>query len=146
MKKRVLNKSINHRSAPECDQTFSEKMMLLPNIAAANKGLIVDWDFELFEIKRHPEQTHRWKKLKLASAQWTTCACGHTCAIIPRDLTGKPEDGELSTLGALFTKAIEDEDRPEARHLLNEIEKRSNQLVREILASQKGEDHGQTQA
>lgn len=111
---------------PPCDPSYAE----------VNHLAIVNWDYELFELKRHPDHEHRWRRLKILASGWGSCACGQLCVVIPRDGLGRPEDQELSKLGSRFCMAIEAEDRAEARHVLNLIEDRSAKLISEIYAQQ----------
>lgn len=119
-----------HEVLKNCKPSYRDVMTQRPNVAAGK--VIVNWDLELLALKRNPEDKHRWKKLRVAAASWVTCACGEQCATIPRDLSGKPKDKELTMAGLKFNFAIEAEDRAEARHWLNIIEQRSADLIKEI--------------
>lgn len=75
--------------------------------------------------------------------QWTTCACGNQCSVIPRDVNGAPKDSVLSQLGVDFYGCIiqmEQSDTKErlklykafAMETLKKIEKRSEILINEL--------------
>lgn len=128
-------------TAAECRPTYRQVTMQKP----IPGKIVVNWDWELMQLKQNPQDTHRWHKLVIASASWVTCACGEQCAIIPRDGSGKPLDPELAKYGVGFNAAIEDQDRATARFYLNKIEERASVLIKEIEAAiaQKGEEtHG----
>lgn len=78
-----------------------------------------------------------WDDLRLKSDSWTTCAVGNMCAIIPRLDGGQPKDETLSDLGISFHEAIKEREPARALRILNQIEKRSKLLIKEILKSQK---------
>lgn len=65
---------------------------------------------------------------------WVTCACGNQCAIIPRDINGQPRDENLIRLGARFFYAIEDGEWEYAKEVLEQIEARSDILIKQELA------------
>lgn len=86
-----------------------------------------DWNKEL--SKRDKD----WYYLKRMSSRWVTCACGNTCAIIPRDDKGMPYDTVLSDLGHLFYEKVCDMNTRGAKATLKKIEARSSELIQEIL-------------
>lgn len=77
---------------------------------------------------------------------WATCAVGNQCKIIPRDKHGAPLDPRLKQLGVHFMELIEqmefsrlendltllDSYRLKAKNCLEQIEKRSIQVINEI--------------
>jgi hypothetical protein len=84
---------------------------------------------------------------------WTTCACGNQCAVIPRESDGRPKDRILAGFGIRFLYAIERMDhafykekslieseiiqnRDSAKEILESIEKRSAELILEINGKQ----------
>ncbi len=72
-----------------------------------------------------------WKNLIDRSRQWTTCACGNQCYIIPRDSTGRPIDKILAMLGGDngFHGAIRANEAEQALYFLKLIEARSAELI-----------------
>jgi hypothetical protein len=72
------------------------------------------------------------KAISLAS-QWTTCACGNMCDIIPRTEDGRPVDTTLTHLGIIFPRAIEAGNYDGALSILDQIEERSAVLIKHEL-------------
>lgn len=65
---------------------------------------------------------------------WVTCACGNQCSMIPRSgFDGKPSDETLAKLGLQFSRIIDREEYITAKLILEDIEKRSSFLIKEIL-------------
>lgn len=73
-----------------------------------------------------------WSSLKELAKSWVTCACGHQCAIIPRQENGVPIDSELAELGSDFYEAISLRNTTQAIRILQQIEKRSTFLIQQI--------------
>ena len=73
-----------------------------------------------------------WWEATGFSSRWVTCACGNQCRTIPRFHSGMPIDNELSTLGCDFNDAILERNIIKARRILENIEKRSAELIAEI--------------
>jgi hypothetical protein len=81
-----------------------------------------------------------WDKAYILSKNWTTCACGNQCDIIPRDSdTGRPDDNVLATLGGTngFHGAIMNKLKEEALQFLELIEIRSGHLIKEFIEDEK---------
>lgn len=79
---------------------------------------------------------YEWAKLSTRSQSWTTCACGNQCYIIPRRTdNAAPIDKVLSLLGGNegFHGAIKDKNAKLALVFLDMIEKRSSELIQEIV-------------
>lgn len=70
-----------------------------------------------------------------ASGDWRTCACGQLSVIIPRGETGVPVDSRLQALGMDFCCAVVARQFQRALSLLDSIEKRSQELINEIMAA-----------
>lgn len=68
------------------------------------------------------------------AAEWTTCACGNQCAIIPRTTYGDPIDQLLMWSGAKFYSDVENQHWEDAKLTLRRIEARSAILIAEELA------------
>ena len=88
------------------------------------------------ELSQDVITSSKWGELKEKAKNWTTCACGNQCAIIPRDGSGEPDDAILATLGGGegFYKAIRTENKADALFWLDAIEKRSEYLIKIELA------------
>lgn len=67
------------------------------------------------------------------SSSWVTCACGNMCDIIPRNNIGCPFDKELTQLGGKFHGEVSDRDYTEALNTLDQIEERSEVLIKRIM-------------
>lgn len=63
------------------------------------------------------------------SESWVTCAVGNQCDSLPRNKEGAPMDLRLMGLGVLFNKHIFQYKYDVAISVLNEIEKRSTELI-----------------
>lgn len=68
----------------------------------------------------------------IRAKNWTTCACGNQCSIIPRNSEGKPDDYILQQLGGDngFYGAVKSKNWDEAKNFLALIEIRSAYLIR----------------
>lgn len=73
------------------------------------------------------------------AGNWVTCAVGNQCEIIPRK-EFEPLDPELLSLGRIFYQLICHTDYYHARIYLRKIEKRSAELIREILGKEASND------
>jgi len=79
-----------------------------------------------------------WNLLYILSSSWVTCACGNQCAIIPRhEENAVPKDKMLEQLGHDFSRNIRLRDKYQSLELLEEIEIRSTELIKEILSESK---------
>ncbi|WP_216726053.1 hypothetical protein [Hymenobacter siberiensis] len=112
---------------------------------------------EPFDWNKFLAETHdddEWEAAVELSGQWTTCACGNQCDIIPRmtpelldensfimKAIGEPMDSQLSQLGIDFHKAIGRKNVHWAKQVLAEIEDRSSELLFAILSSSNNTDH-----
>lgn len=98
-----------------------------------------DWFYELgvimvneTEIQFTFDHTPDWKKLLDYACDWTTCACGNMCAVIPREKDGEPKDPQLKMLGKAFAVYVVHRDAEKAARTLYAIEKRSAELIKAI--------------
>jgi len=114
----------------------------------------VDWN-KILETpyEQAIQQLIVWKEYEGKAGSWVTCACGNQCNIIPRDNGGEPEDGKLTELGFDFygcikqtRRALEYKDQisyeaaiKKAKGILLNIEKRSTELIAEILIRNRDE-------
>jgi len=78
-----------------------------------------------------------WVELSELSSSWVTCACGNQCSIIPRNKEGEPIDLKLFQLGVDFHSAILNHNNYNALLILEEIESRSDELIKEISCESK---------
>lgn len=102
-----------------------------------------DWNKWLDDaIEKTPDQDEL-HAAAIRAREWTTCACGNQCAVIPRRASGEPIDEMLAGLGAAFYTKIHiaegwPEDRKEslqyAKYILTDIEVRSAIVIKETLA------------
>ena len=67
------------------------------------------------------------------SQDWITCACGNLCDIIPRSPSGRPKDYRLQMFGGMFYREIKDGQWQQAKSTLLTIEKRSAELIAELI-------------
>jgi hypothetical protein len=77
--------------------------------------------------------------LTAKAKNWTTCACGNQCDIIPRSSEGEPFDSTLSVLGVDFYNAVRWARWRQAINTLHAIEARSAKLIslaREAMVAQ----------
>lgn len=117
------------------DKTFAETQGEAP----------FDWNKWLdMAIKSQPDAKDMDDKYWL-SAQWTTCACGNQCAIIPRfeydeeygdfdKVKSAPMDSDLRRLGIRFHHEISRRNWIFAKDVLQQIEARSAILIAEELS------------
>ncbi len=114
--------------------------------AEVNKEPIFDWNAALSKKNKHITRDFIYTMMT-KSANWTTCACGNQCSIIPRYANGCPIDEKLSELGKNFNNKIHDinslfkagiKKRQSirfsiakfiARRILRKIEKRSQEII-----------------
>ena len=90
---------------------------------------IFDWNAFLDkEIITEDEWFDAWE----LAGNWTTCACGNQCDIIPRDTNGSPKDIILYRLGGEFHCSISSENISKSKDILKLIEERSAFLINEI--------------
>lgn len=82
-----------------------------------------------------------YDNLYILSGDWTTCACGNECAIIPRYkqdslrfAKGQPKDEALADLGHRFHNQITMAEWEDAKETLQAIEARSAILIQQELA------------
>lgn len=78
-----------------------------------------------------PSDTDR-AEIHARGGPWTSCACGQMCKILPRDSSKCPKDEILKGLGADFARMMSAGDYKSARAILDKIEKRSTELLREM--------------
>ena len=91
-----------------------------------------NWYTELNKaIKTEPSE-EIYLDLEERAHHWVTCACGELCKTIPRNLDGKPEDSYLFHTGVYFSKCILNKNWPKALILLNNIEIRTAELLKEL--------------
>lgn len=88
--------------------------------------------------------SHMFQAWQLAK-NWTTCACGNQCKIIPRYEDGEPKDHLLNNLGINFYDLIDemyyasvyninyDHIKADALLVLDKIEARSKLIIKRIL-------------
>ena len=90
-----------------------------------------NWFMELDKaIKAEPSFT-RCKYLSDRAKSWVTCACGELCKKLPRR-RGSPEDPFLYNYGTEFNYAIKQRDWNYAKLVLEQIEKRTIELLKEL--------------
>ena len=91
---------------------------------------MIDWNKEL----ENPPKlfSKRYYELACAADKWVTCAVGNQCKIIPRYDSGEPKDFRLRTLGIKFSDHIDAADFKTAKEVLEKIENRSGELIKEI--------------
>lgn len=102
-----------------------------------------DWNKWLDDaIEKTPDQDEL-HAAAIRAREWTTCAVGNACAIIPRSELGEPQDEILASLGQSFYSKLhiaqgwpEDvKDHLEsAKEILGKIEERAAIVIKETLA------------
>jgi len=88
-----------------------------------------DWNAFLDKADKNNLSADDWEDAGWEASDWTTCACGNQCAVLPRDNIGKPLDKLLVGLGMKFCRAIIGEDIDGATAILAQIEQRSAYLL-----------------
>lgn len=90
--------------------------------------------FNWFKVLTHNMETNAEcdRALAVKSGAWVTCACGNTCAIIPRNENGKPTDRWLSDLGIKFCSQVGHGKWQFAIWTLHAIEHRSAEILEEL--------------
>ena len=83
------------------------------------------------------EEKEKYFELVGLSASWVTCACGNQCSIIPRlGINGMPKDSALASDGQEFYNNVASLEVDKAVSTLERIEKRSEELIKQILKEQ----------
>lgn len=115
----IMNYGYKPRIVPR--ETFSEKKGVQP----------FDWNKALTNPNKTEED---WDDMYERASDWVTCACGNACAIIPRNGYGMPLDVKLNTLGYRFYNKIASLKELDALGVLDAIEKRSAEIIAEIVS------------
>lgn len=101
--------------------------------AVATGHVPFDWNKALdAAIEKEPvwqESGH----LRALAKQWTTCACGNQCAIIPRTRQGMPKDEALARLGTDFWCHVCNCNWKAAKSTLEHIEARAAVVIEDEL-------------
>lgn len=98
-----------------------------------------NWFTELDNaINTEPTFT-RCKYLSDMAKEWVTCACGELCKKLKRRRGGAPEDPFLYNYGTEFNYAIKQRDWNYAKLVLEQIEKRTIELLNELALNQEQE-------
>lgn len=95
---------------------------------------VFDWRKAL--KKAISRKQKRSPSLTAKSKSWVTCACGNQCAVIPRDSAGGPRDNRLNRLGVVFYEHVSEGRFENGLKTLEEIEKRSSELLSVIYSLQ----------
>lgn len=80
------------------------------------------------------EEREKCDQLRELAGNWVTCAVGNQCDIIPREGI-VPIDAELFSAGLAFDRHVKDLNIEQAVSTLERIEKRSEYLIKKILAT-----------
>lgn len=88
-----------------------------------------DWFKFLAQTKISDDE---WDDADGLASKWPTCACGNLCKMIPRTWLGCPIDDQLEDLGNYFANAVGDRDKKAALIIMKDIEKRADQVIKEI--------------
>ena len=89
----------------------------------------IDWTDRLTQALQTKPDEQTANLYITESLSWVTCACGNTCAALPRNENGMPEDVKLRRLGVTFNEKIERRQWQKALDTLVKIEKRSTKLL-----------------
>lgn len=109
-----------------------------------------DWNKALDSAIQYEPDEESAKLLFNRASEWSLCACGNQCAIIPRfgnesqkwpNCTGAPKDKTIRDLGLCFMDEIEDRLWGTAKSTLGKIEARSTILIAEELAKLNATDN-----
>ena len=80
-----------------------------------------NWDWYAFlDASKEVKEEFRGDAFNLSS-EWTTCACGQVCDVLPKGLYGCPNDKELGDLGMDFCDLICNEGWKNAKITLDKI-------------------------
>ncbi|WP_114752340.1 hypothetical protein [Pleomorphovibrio marinus] len=96
------------------------------------KGTPFDWNEFLERAIRGEVSKRECVVATNIAGDWVTCACGNQCSIIPRDVFGCPLDPLLDVQGKVFLTLIGLEKWEKAKETLLKIEKRSEEIIKEI--------------
>lgn len=97
--------------------------------------------FNWYDALKHP-YNYGSDILARKAKDWTTCACGTLCELIPRytmdysyntaNRDGAPKDTKLRKLGMKFYECVNNEQWKIAKTTLDKIEKRSVEIIAEL--------------
>ena len=91
-----------------------------------------NWFTELDRAIKKKPSDERCMYLSDRAGDWPTCACGQLCKALPRRQGGEPEDLQLFKAGCEFAYCIDDNNWRKAIKVLNQIEKRTIELLKEL--------------
>ena len=91
-----------------------------------------NWYTELNKATKSEPSEETYLYLIKRAGSWVTCACGELCKALPRKPNGQPKDHKLFKAGCLFAVCIDDKNWRKALVVLNKIEARTSQLLKEI--------------
>lgn len=132
-------------SSIQMNLTKCVQFNIMKKYVETEKGEIFDWNnFLKNAIRRKtPMDEDMIQKVYDLSEDWVTCACGNQCSIIPRYeesdcnyYEGSPKDDLLRELGIQFHSDIDDQNWVEAKNTLRAIERRSDELIQDIIKEQ----------
>ena len=90
-----------------------------------------NWFTELDKAINTEPTDEKWKYLSDMASSWATCPCGELCKKLPRRRVA-PEDSYLYANGAEFRYAVQNKDWFYAKIILERIEKRIIELLKEL--------------
>lgn len=94
---------------------------------------VYDWPEILTRMENESFTHEEYEEWRTAADNWVTCACGNQCDELERNEMGQPYDGNLYKLGLQFSWRIHQKMPKHARRILTQIERRTQQLLKEKL-------------
>ena len=91
-----------------------------------------NWYTELNKAIKIEPYFIMYKYLFDVAGNWETCACGELCKALPKDILNRPVDKELLEHGNIFSFCIKNRQWNHAKVVLEQIEKRTAQLLKEL--------------
>ncbi|QMV49831.1 MAG: hypothetical protein [Cryophage ML09] len=91
-----------------------------------------NWFTELDNAIKAEPTDDKFFDLERRASSWVTCACGELCKALPKGRNGQPENSYLYASGAEFTDAVHNKDWFYATIILERIEKKTIELLKEL--------------
>ena len=90
-----------------------------------------NWYTELDKAIKSEPSRETYIELNRRAFDWVMGACAQLCKALPRDLNGRPEDRQLFFWDSAFADCILAKHWYQALDILNKIEARTSQLLKE---------------
>ena len=90
-----------------------------------------NWDWYAYLNASKEIKENFSDKAEDLSGNWTTCACGQVCDVLPKNYDKAPTDYEANILGNDFCELIFSQDWENAKNTLDKIEARTIFLLQQ---------------